>query len=252
MQRAGSWQPRASTVAVALALAFGAAGVGWAATRGAAPGVISACANADNVLSLSTSGGCPSGQTLVTWNAVGPQGPPGQQGAPGVRSGPTALGFVRHQYNGAFTIAAALTNPGSYVVSGSAYAKLNGSPSGPIITIADHTPRCELLSGAPNASASLLADWSFTFHHLKNPSRWTPQSLTGPVDVNAALDVTAEQTPVEVYFSCNAGGGTGTWTDPMITVEQATSSTFHPTVGPALPNRRVIGPGTLRKLLGPR
>ena len=95
-----------------------------------------------------------------------------------------------------------------------------------------------------------MATWALTFVYHQKTHGWTPPSFTGGVDGNGALILSRAMTRHEIYFSCSTGGGAGWWLAPTISIEAATSASFHPRVGPALPNRPVIGPGPLKTLLG--
>ena len=109
---------------------------------------------------------------------------------------------------------------------------------------------CSLYSGPPNGSASIIARWTLAFGiHGPAPAHYVPSSVNGLVDVNRVESLTADLIPREIYLACQ-GGPDAVWTHPSITFELTTGSVFHQTVGPALPKKPVIGPGTLQKVFG--
>lgn len=237
----GPWRPRTG-VAVGLAVVAAAAGgVAWA-TTGASTAVITACANDAKALFLSTNGSCPSGQTLIRWNEQGPQGAPGPPGT----SPPPVRAFGPSSYKRQFSINAEIDQPGDYFIDGSVDLALTPQPA--------HYGRrsfkayCGLYSGPPNGSAVEIAHWEVLFRIRKGPV-FSPSSVQGEVDVNSVQSLPRTDIPREIYLTC-AGGRDAVWTHPAITVEPTTSSVFHQTVGPALPNKPIIGPGPLKKVFG--
>lgn len=105
-------------VVALVALVLAASGAGWAATRDVGNATITACANADKVLSLSTSGTCPSGNTLVEWNQQGPPGAPGQAGAPGAAAPTPIAARLTQVFTHRFQVEYVFSTPGTYTVDG--------------------------------------------------------------------------------------------------------------------------------------
>jgi hypothetical protein len=246
-------------VIAGVVLAVAAAGVGWAASRAVSTGVITACVDAaspNGPLNYSPTGTCTSGQTTVQWNAQGPQGQPGLEGPPGLTGaqGPpgqsaTATGPVLawgpSSYKGGFSISAQIDAPGQYVVDGSVEAAITPSSSFRHTVVAT----CRLLTGPPNGTATGVALWQMAFIYNRHTRIFAPSSISGPVDINSGLGLARTDVPLVVYFSCKGFLG-AVWTHPQITIEAATTPSFHRVVGAALPNRPVIGPGPIEKVLG--
>jgi hypothetical protein len=241
MGRVLGWRPRSGAVIVGLVLAVAAGGVGWAATRSAGSGVITACADpAGGQLFLSSNGSCAGGQTLVSWNQEGPQGQPGQQGPPGA-AGASAGGVVAwgpSKYHG-FSISSEIDTARTYVIDGSADEQLVPKTQHPFIL------RCRLYAGPKNGSASVIESWNqkYVFHNgVIFPG-------SGPLDVGHELAVAANDVPLAIYFACQSNVNVW-WSHPMITIEAATTPKLNEHVAPALPFRPVIGPGPLKRVLG--
>ena len=239
----GNRRPRAGVAAVVGVLVLAAAGVGWATTRAGDPVVIHACANADNALFLSASGSCSPGQTPLSWNQQGPQGPPGATG-----QAPIPLrAFGTSSYKRGFSISAEIDAPGDYFIDGSVDLALTPSR---LHNKHIFKAYCYLYSGPKGASAVRIAQWSTVFHlHAGQPSFFVPSSVNGLVDVNQVQSLDKTMVPREIYFSCQ-GGPDAVWTHPAITYELTTTATFHTRVGAALPKRRIIGPGPLNQRFG--
>jgi hypothetical protein len=269
--------PAAALALVALVLA--ATGVGWAASRDQSASVITACANADQVLSLSTTGSCPQGDTLVQWNQQGPQGlqgppglpglvgPPGQQGPPGAAASGNVVAWGPSEYKNGFSIQAEVDKPGQYWLDGSVYLNLNGgkvvrtvctdNPCAPVPT-QTLTPTCRLLTGPPNGGATEVASWQDTWWYHPNSQSWFgPLPFRNQVDaISDVVDVT--NTPLELYLTCLLGHSSGLlrwvhpfayWVHPTIEVETYTPPTLPgKLIGPALPNKPQIGPGPIGKV----
>jgi hypothetical protein len=226
-------------VFVAVLVVCAAGGAGWAATRATSSGVITACVDpAGGPLVYSTTGSCNSGQTLVTWNE---QGQPGQQGPPGA-AGASAGGVVAwgpSKYHG-FSISSEIDTAGTYVIDGSVDLQLVPKTHHPFVL------KCRLYSGPKGGSATVLESWTqkYVFHNgVVFPGN-------GPVDVEHELAVAAGDTPLAVYFACQSSANAW-WSHPQLTIEAATTPKLNEHVAPALPFRPVIGPGPLKKVLGP-
>ncbi len=223
-------------------IALGVGGISWGISQAASQNVISACANADKALFLSTTGSCPSGQTLVQWDMQGPQGPPGPAG----QSPPPVKAFGSDTYDNGFSIKAEINQAGDYWIDGS--VDLNLKP------VAAHNHNrtfkafCRLYVGPQNGTATSVAQWTMVFHRHAG-GVYVPSSVNGPVDVDTVQSVSQSQLPREVYFTCK-GGPDAHWTHPTITIEKTVSSVFHQRVGPALPNRPRIGPGPIGRVFG--
>ncbi|HEY1356061.1 MAG TPA: hypothetical protein VGF09_07070 [Solirubrobacterales bacterium] len=247
------------------ALVLASTGVGWAVGSDQSNSVITACANADQTLSLSTSGSCPPGSTLVQWNQQGPQGlegSPGQQGPSGTGGGVVAWG--PSEYKNGFSIRGEIDKPGKYWLDGSVYLKLNAvhndrvaSASVKSVTL---TPSCHLLTGPENGGASEVANWSNTWWYHPYGQSWLPPlPFSGQVDATSdVLEVT--NPPLELYFSCKVPYSTllhrwvsrpmALWQHPTIEVETYTPPSLPgKLIGPALPNKpRIPGPGPIERV----
>lgn len=243
--------------------------------------MITACANADQVLSLSTSGSCPQGDTLVQWNQQGPQGPqgppglqglegpPGQQGPPGAAASGYVVAWGPSEYKNGFSIRAEIDKPGKYWLDGSVYLDLYGGtivktvcvdkPCAPVAT-QTLTPACHLLTGPPNGGATETASWQNTWWYHPNSQSWFPPlPFHGQVDaVSDVVDLSNSNTPLEVYFTCRLGHSKlllhwvrpfAYWLHPTIDVETYTPPKLPgKLIGPALPNKPRIGPGPIGKV----
>jgi hypothetical protein len=104
-----SWTSIASVAAAAALSVLGATAVVDAQSPG---GQLEACAGARGELRLvATSEACATGEQRVSWNSVGPTGPPGASGPPGARgpAGPRGrTGKVQLKVNGSTQVALAL------------------------------------------------------------------------------------------------------------------------------------------------
>lgn len=248
------------------ALVLAATGAGWAVGSEQSGPVITACANVDQVLSLSTTGSCPSGSTLVQWNQQGPQGLeglPGQQGPPGSGSG-AVVAWGPSEYKNGFAIRGEIDKPGKYWLDGSVYLTLSvvhndRVPAGPVPSL-PLTPSCHLLTGPLNGGATEVGSWSNTWwYHPFGQSWFPPLPFQGQVDATSdVLEVTTP--PLELYFSCKVPfppklrhwvkHPLAYWLHPTIEVE-----TYAPPhlpgklIGPALPNKpKIPGPGPIEKV----
>jgi hypothetical protein len=253
------------------ALVLAATGVGWAASRDQSASVITACANTDQVLSLSTTGSCPQEDTLVQWNQQGPQGLEGPQGLAGPQGPPGAasrgvVAWGPSEYKNGFSIRAEIDKPGTYWSDGSVYLNLSGGrhvvrpcvdkPGRPCTQTL--TPSCQLLTGLPNEGATEAASWSDTWWYHPNTGSWFAQlPFHGQVDAASdVLDVT--DPPLELYFSCALERSKrlhawarpfAYWVHPTITVGTYTPPSLPgKLIGPALPNKPRIGPGPIGKV----
>lgn len=242
-QMVGNRRPRAGVLVAVGVLVLAAGGVGWATTRAGDPAVVHACANADNALFLSSNGSCPAGQTPLSWNQQGPQGPPGAAG----QAPPPLRAFGPSSYHGGFSINAEIDQPGEYFIDGSVDLALTPSRF--------HNPHrfmafCRLYSGPQNGNAVQIAHWSIIFNlHQGNPPFFVPSAVTGLVDVNQVQNLGKDLIPREIYLSCK-GGKDSVWTHPAINYELTSTATFRQTVRGALPNHKIIGPGPLRQRFG--
>jgi hypothetical protein len=247
------------------ALVVAAGGAGLAVGSDQSTSVITACANADQQLSLSTTGSCPQGSTLVQWNQQGPQGlegPPGQQGPPGAGGG-GVVAWGPSEYKNGFSIRGEIDKAGAYWLDGSVYLNLNVMhrtlvPPQPVKSL-PLTPSCHLLTGPPNGGATEVGSWSDTWwYHPYGQSWFPPLPFHGQVDaVSDVLDVT--DTPLELYFTCKVPYPTqlrhwvqhpaASWLHPTINVEAYTRPSLPgKLIGPALPNEPRIGPGPIEKV----
>lgn len=270
--------PSPSMLVAVVALVLAATGVGWAATQSTS--VITACANADQVLSLSTTGSCPQGDTLVQWNQQGPQGLEGPQGAQGLAgpqgvqgpqgvAGPAGgvVAWGPSEYRNGFSIRAEIDNPGRYLLDGSAFLSLSGG-TGAKTTCTDNPctpipserlmPLCRLLTGPPNGAATEVGRWTDTWwYHPQSQTWFPPLPFQGQVDaVSDVLNVTS--TPLEVYFTCTPAHSARLlhwvrpgvqWQHPTISIAPYTPPSLPgKLIGPALPNGPRIGPGPIGKV----
>jgi hypothetical protein len=234
---------RAAVIGIALA---GIGGVGWAATRAADPGVISACVEpASSQLFYSSTGTCAGGQTLVTWNQQGQPGQPGAQGPPGASAASAVTtAFGPSKYSGGFSISAEVTQPGNYEFAGTIQNELVITPKkGPNFSV-----YCAVLSGPPNGSATRLSDATTTYFYNRHTRVYQPSGFNGPDGLDAVQVVTAHDVPLEVYYTCKKLGVAGKviYTHPALTLTAARA--LHLKVGPALPVHQTVGPGPLRVL----
>jgi hypothetical protein len=245
------------------ALVVAATGAGWALGSDQNASVISACANTDQVLSLSTTGSCPQGSTLVQWNQQGPQGlegPPGQQGAPGAGGGVVAWG--PSEYKNGFTIRGEIDKTGTYWIDGSVYLNLNVMhndlvPTQPLKSL-PLTPSCGLLTGPLNGGATEVGSWRSTWWYHPNGQSWFPP-LPFQGQIDAASDVQVTNPPLELYFTCKVPyppklhhwvrHPDALWLHPTINVGAATRPSFPGRlIGSALPKQPRIGPGPIEKV----
>jgi hypothetical protein len=140
-------------VALLLVLAVGLGG-GYALAASKTK-TIAVCADkATGVLHLKTHGQCKSGQTRVTWNQQGPQGPQGAQGPQGVHGaqgpqGPPGPQGV--QGPAGVTIWANVADNGT-VIAGQGLAVQEQSPGAYQVTVTD--PNCARAMNAPVVSVS--------------------------------------------------------------------------------------------------
>jgi hypothetical protein len=236
----GMVKGRGLLVAIGM-LVMAAGGFAWADTRSVSPKVITACANADNALFLSTTGSCPSNETVLSWNQQGPPGPAGQAPQPVLVRAPSS-------YKRGFSIKGEIDAAGDYFIDGSVDLSLT-----PKLQDNHYHPFkafCNLYRQPPNSTATLLARWTMVFHRIIGG--YSPGSVNGLIDVNGTYQLPQSQTPLTIILSCQ-GGLDAVWTHPTITYEAtANPAVFHPTVGPALPNKPRIGPGQIGKIFGTR
>jgi hypothetical protein len=244
-----SWRSRVGTVIALGAFALGAAGIGWAATRAADAGAITACVEpASNALFYSTNGTCPGGQTTVVWNETGPQGAPGApgpQGLPGA-SATQGMTFGPSKYTNGFTISGTVTARGNYAFEGT----VEREQATTVHPGRNFQVICSLLSGPPNGSATQLTSTTQTFVYNRKTKTYEPNGYDGPTGLDVAQFVQANQVPLVVYYTCKRTGVSGRayFTHPALALVIAQS--LHLRVGPALPVQHIVGPGPLSKVGG--
>jgi hypothetical protein len=240
------WRASFVRVAVIGIVLAGIGGVGWAATRAADSGVITACVEpASSQLFYSSTGMCPGGQTLVTWNQQGPQGQPGPQGAPGASAATAATAaFGPSKYTNGFSISAEVDQPGNYDFAGTIQNELVVTPK----KGSNFAVYCAVLSGPPNGSATRLTDATTKYIFNRHTQAYQPSGFNGPDGLDAVQVVTAHDVPLEVYYTCKKLGVAGKviYTHPALTLTAARG--LHLKVGPALPVQQTVGPGPLRVL----
>ncbi len=252
---------RAMFVALA-ALVLAATGTGWALGSDQSTSVITACANDAQVLSLSTTGSCPQGSTLVQWNQQGPQGLTGQQGLPGAGGG-GVVAWGPSEYKNGFSIQGEIDKAGQYWLDGSVYLNMSITSNTRVAPQSAKSlplmPFCHLLTGPPNGGATQVASWGDTWwYHPYARSWFPPLPFHGQIDATSdVLDVT--NPPLELYFTCKVpisqqlrrwiAHPDAAWLHPTIEVETYTPPSLHgKLIGPALPNKPKIGPGPIEKV----
>jgi hypothetical protein len=222
-------------------LILGAGGFAWADIRSAGQNVITACVNDAHQMFLAQNGSCPANETLLSWNQQGPPGPAGQAPQPVLVRAPSS-------YKRGFSIKGEIDAPGDYFIDASVDLSLK-----PTLTDYHHhafKAFCNLYTAPPNSTATRIASWVIIFKRIQGG--YSPGSVSGPVDVNGIDQVAQSQTPLTIIFSCQ-GGIDALWTHPAITYEATSNpAVFHPTVGPALPNKPKIGPGPINRIFGTR
>jgi hypothetical protein len=222
-------------------LVLAAGGFAWADTRSAGQNVITACVNDAHQMFLSPNGSCPSNETTLSWNQQGPPGPAGQAPQPVLAHAPSS-------YKRGFSIKGEIDAPGDYFIDGS--VDLSLTP-----TLKDNhfhafKAYCNLYRQPPNSTATRIAGWTMIFKRTANG--YSPASVSGPVDVNGTYQLPQSETPLTIILSCQDGLD-AVWTHPAITYEATSNpAVFHPTVGPALPNKPKIGPGPIGKIFATR
>jgi hypothetical protein len=201
-----------------LALAIALGGVGYAATTaGDSSGnqVINACVEpADNSLRLSTNGSCPGGQTLITWNQLGPQGPPGN---PGVSSSPVIANNLSKTFKGRFFVSTEIDKAGTYEFEGKVLEQANTATW---TLKKKNTVTCSLASGVPTSNAlTLLRQNTQSFNY--GNGGFDPPSFYGTVDLTYVDTVST--VPFEIAFAChakyNASAALVKFTDPALSVQ---------------------------------
>jgi hypothetical protein len=213
-----SWRPGPDTAIALVALVLAAAGVSWATVGESGQPVITACANEDLLLSLSTNGSCPQGSTTVQWNQQGPQGPQGPQGSPGLigPQGPPGAGATPaapvvatlfKTYKSGFSVQTAFDAPGAYTVNGnvtenvdpSAWpARFTGTPP----SIALH---CELLAGPNGGQTTLVGRQTQVFSWYGGTIRhYFPSTYDGPAGAGGTVTITS--VPYTAFFTCETFG----------------------------------------------
>lgn len=205
-------------VVALVALVLAATGAGWAATRDAGSSTITACANADEVLSLSTTGSCTSGNTLVEWNQQGPQGPPGQQGAPGAAAPAPVAARLTQVFSHRFQVQYVFDGPGTYTVDGKVDVKAGagGWPAWLIPHWVKHHHKiptvlgitCTLATGASLSAMTVRDQVTQTFYWFGGSfQRYMPTSFAGPLETSAQVTAPAlvNGIPYLAAFYCIAG-----------------------------------------------
>jgi hypothetical protein len=205
-------------VGALVALVLAASGAGWAATRDAGSATITACANADEVLSLSTTGSCPSGNTLVEWNQQGPQGLPGQTGAPGADAPVPIAARLTQVFTHRFQVECVFGAPGTYGVDGKVDVKANASgwPAwlGPHWVKHHHKIpavlgiTCTLAAGTSPSALTVRDQVTQTFYWFGGGfQRYMPTSFAGPLETTAQVAAPAlvNGIPYLAAFYCVAG-----------------------------------------------
>jgi hypothetical protein len=245
------WRASFVRVAVIAGVLCAIGGIGWVATGATTSSVISACVEpASSQLFYSSSGTCPGGQTLVTWDQQGQQGPqgqPGQQGPPGASAASAATtAFGPSKYVNGFTISAEVDTKGNYDFAGTIQNEL-------VTTVRpgrNFSVYCAVLSGPPNGSATRLTDNTTTYFYNRHTRTYQPNGFNGPDGLDAVQVVGPNDVPLEVYYTCKKLGISGrvVFTHPALTLTAARA--LHLKVGPALPVHQVVGPGPLRVLGG--
>jgi hypothetical protein len=205
-----------------LALAIALGGVGYAATTrdsgGSQP--INACVEpAGNQLIYSASGTCSGGQTLITWNQVGPQGPPG---AAGVSSSPVIANNLAKTFKGHFFISTEIDNPGTYEFEGKVVEQANTSGWSLKKT---NTVTCGLYSGVPTSNVlTTLRQNVQSF--LYGNGGFNPPSFYGTVDQTDVQTVSSP--PFEIVFACkekyNASAALVKFTNPSLSVQDVSKA----------------------------
>jgi hypothetical protein len=201
MLRRLRWRPTPDTAIALTALALAAGGGGYALGAAGSSPTITACIDPANnqPAAIVTTGACAGGQTPISWNQTGPQGPEGPAGkdltasAPSVISLPTALKRVK---NARFVVRLELPGPGTYLLEGHVdWTRKSLTLDAPV--------KCEILRTQPSTvldTLGLTLDRNGPYSGEIDENALTtvakPVPSSGPVQ---AIPV-----PVLVTFQCSA------------------------------------------------
>jgi len=206
----------AAVTVTSAALAILGIGGGALASNVAAPGQIEACyktgATLPPLTHIATSGNCPTGNSTLIWNKVGPQGPPGPAGVSVGTSGTSGTSVL---LNGAQVLvpvlsAAAAPTSGTYYVNASVMLvvaqgdtvtcilAVNGATTGPFATVgpvANQTYETIPLSEAVSLQAGQAPEVECTGYTANSATSFYDGGMTsvliGSATGNSAADANA-------------------------------------------------------------
>jgi hypothetical protein len=153
--------------------------------------VITACADANNVMHLSTTGSCDPAvyPTTIQWNQQGPQGPQGPQGLQGAQGqigpqgppGSASQGIIAatlpQTFTGGFHVYTAIAGQGTYLVQGSVTERINTAGwTGPKKNI-----YCIMQWGKQDNELRQ----SFQYFSPQSDGTFAPPSYKGPASISA-------------------------------------------------------------------
>jgi len=222
MHRPKHWRPGPDTAIALLALAIALGGVGYAATtRDSSPSqVIHACVEpAGNHMTYSAGGTCPGGQTLITWNQQGPQGPPG---ANGVSPSPVIANTLSKTFKGHFFISTEVDKPGTYEFEGKVVEQANTKSWTLKKT---NTVTCGLYTGVPSSNVRSTVRQNVQSFVYGNGG-FNPPSFYGTIDQTWVETVT--NPPFAIAFACgekyNASAALVKFIDPALSVQDVSKA----------------------------
>ncbi len=195
------WRPTPDTAIALAALALAAGGGGYALGAAGSSPTITACIDpaTNQPAAIVTTGACAGGQTPITWNQIGPQGPPGPAGKDASVE-PTVISLPavqKREARGKFRVRVLLPASGTYLLEGHVDWTRKA-------LAADVPAACSITRAGPGGG---------TLDTL-NPTIGRNGPFAGEIDENALTTVAKAPAgpggvqqlpaPVSVFFGCTA------------------------------------------------